>query len=137
MLLVDTSVWIDHLNGQDASLVWYLEEGLVVTHPFVIGELACGNMRNRAQILASLQQLPALPAASDTEVLYFIEQQRLMGAGIGYIDAHLLAAMVIDGSNTLWTKDKRLHELATALGVAAKIDRTHSNVHEGATRYSV
>ncbi|MES2607058.1 MAG: type II toxin-antitoxin system VapC family toxin, partial [Pseudomonadota bacterium] len=92
MMLVDTSIWIDHLNGQDASLSWYLEEGLVLVHPFVVGELACGNLKNRAQILGWLQDLPALPAATDREVLYFLEKQHLMGTGIGYLDAHLLAA---------------------------------------------
>lgn len=129
MLLVDTSIWIDHLNGQDGSLSWYLEEGQVLIHPFVIGELACGNLKHRSQIIALLHDLPQLPTASEFEVLYFLERQQLMGMGLGYIDIHLLAAVTIAGNCTLWTRDKRLHEVATAFGVAAKIDIDRS-VHE-------
>lgn len=120
MMMVDTSVWIDHLNGKDGSLVDYLEQGLVATHAFVVGELACGNMKNRQQILDSLRQLPRLRAATDTEVQFFIEQKQLMGKGVGYIDMHLLAAVLLDGTVKLWTRDVRLQLLAIALGVAAQ-----------------
>ena len=117
MILVDTSVWVDHLRSGNARLASLLEDTQVTTHPFVIGELACGNLANRAGILSLLQKLPQVPAATDTEVLYFIEQQQLMGRGIGYVDAHLLAATALAGRSGLWTLDRRLAALAGALGL--------------------
>lgn len=119
MILVDTSVWVDHLRKGNARLAGLLEETMVATHPFVIGELACGNLRNRSGILGLLQQLPRFPVATDTEVLYFIERQQLMGRGIGYVDAHLLAATVLADDGRLWTVDGRLVKLTAELGVAA------------------
>ena len=111
MILVDTSIWIDHLRSGSPALVALLQTDLVYTHDFVIGELACGNLRKRVEVLGLLQSLPRLTAVSEDESLFFMEQQQLMGRGIGYIDVHLLAATVMHGAR-LWTKDKRLKSIA-------------------------
>lgn len=111
MILVDTSIWIDHLRSGSPALAALLQNESVCTHDFVIGELACGNLRNRAEVLGLLQSLPRLSAATEDETLFFIGQQQLMGRGIGYIDAHLLAAAVIRNI-PIWTKDKRLITIA-------------------------
>ena len=113
MILVDTSVWIDHLRKGDAELARKLEAGDVLAHPFVIGELACGNLANRHAILALLRTLPAAQVASDDEVLGFIERRKLMGRGIGYIDVHLLASLALTHGSRLWTRDKRLAAVAS------------------------
>lgn len=118
MILVDTSVWVDHLRRSDARLVRALTSAQVVTHPFVIGELACGNLKQRTTVLALLRDLPASNQASDQEVLFFIDRHELMGQGIGYVDAHLLAAVMLNGGARLWTRDRRLNALADRLGVA-------------------
>ena len=118
MILVDTSIWIDHLRAGDADLVELLNDGRALIHPFVIGELACGNLKNRTQVLSLLRELPSAPIASDEEVLYFIENNALMGKGIGYIDAHLLAATALVGDGRIWSRDKRLAILAGSLGLA-------------------
>ena len=119
MILVDTSVWIDHLRQSDSALVTELEASAVLTHPFIVGEIACGNLSNREQVLTLLQALPQAPVASDAEVLEFIERRRLMGRGIGYIDVHLLAAVALDGTATLWTRDRRLAAVAAELTLAS------------------
>ena len=93
MILVDTSIWIDHLRVGEEGLVTLLNSTQVLCHPFVVGELACGNLRNRDEALTLLSELPRIAVATDAEVLYYIEQHGLMGRGIGYIDAHLLAAV--------------------------------------------
>ena len=118
MILVDTSVWIDHLSVGDEGLVTLLDSAQVLCHPFVVGELACGNLRNRGEALTLFGELPRVAVATDAEVLYFIEQHGLMGRGIGYIDAHLLAAVSLAGPARLWTRDKRLGAVATDLGLA-------------------
>ena len=118
MILVDTSVWVDHLRAREPTLISALESGSVSTHPFVIGELACGNLANRAEVLQLLQHLPGAAVATDSEVLAFIDARRLMGRGVGYVDVHLLAAAVLAGDTRLWTRDKRLAGLAGALSVA-------------------
>ena len=115
---MDTSVWVEHLRGGLPSLKAALEASEVVMHPWVVGELACGHLRQRAQLLDLLQGLPAATVASDAEVLLLIEQEQLMGRGIGYVDAHLLASARLTGC-WLWTKDRRLGALAKDLGVAA------------------
>ena len=120
MILVDTSVWIDHLRAGKSVLVDLLNTGQVLAHPFIIGELACGNLRSRAAILSLLQELPAAPVASDEEVLFFIERHGLMGKGIGYVDVHLLSAVSLAGNIKLWTKDKRLGEVAQAMSLDFK-----------------
>lgn len=120
MILVDTSVWIDHLRNGDKALAALLNGSGVVMHPFVLGELACGNLARRSEVLALLNDLPHSPVATDKETLFFIERNKLMGRGIGYIDVHLLAAVSLAGSDLLWTRDKRLHDVAISLGLAYK-----------------
>ena len=117
MILVDTSVWVDHLRSGLPLLANLLQEGEVLIHPWVIGEIACGNLRNRNQVLELLQGLPAAVVASDSEVLLLIERSNLMGRGIGYVDAHLLAAAKLSRSG-LWTQDRRLAALAQDQGLA-------------------
>ena len=116
-MLVDTSVWIDHLHHGEAELTAARGAGQVYVHPFVVGELACGNLRSRAEVLGLLQALPQIPVATDKEVLFFMDTHALMGRGIGYVDVHLLAAARL-GAHVLWTRDKRLHAIATDLGLA-------------------
>jgi len=118
MILVDTSVWIDHLRGREPMLEKLLEAGMVCIHPCITGELACGNLKHRTVILSLLKDLPAAKAATDDEVLLYIEKHGLMGLGIGYIDAHLLAATALTGAARLWTRDKRLHAVAESLHCA-------------------
>jgi predicted nucleic acid-binding protein len=122
MILVDTSVWIDHLRSGDEPLGALLNRSEVLMHPFVLGELACGNLANRDEVLGLLKDLPRSPVATDNEVLIYIEQQTLMGRGIGYIDAHLLASVALEGAARLWTRGKRLHAVADALSLAASED---------------
>lgn len=118
MILVDTSVWIDHLRAGAPALVTELEQGRVLTHPYVVGELACGHLRDRAQVLRLLGHLPQAPVATDREALSFIEQRALMGQGIGYIDVHLLASVVLSATARLWTRDRRLGAVARDLRLA-------------------
>lgn len=118
MILVDTSVWIDHLRTGDDELAALLNGSRVLMHPFVLGELACGNLRNRQEVLRLLKALPSTAVATDEEVLFFIERHALTGRGIGYVDAHLLSAVTLDGSSRLWTRDKRLRALANELALA-------------------
>lgn len=118
MILVDTSVWIDHLRRGDASLTHALQTGLVLCHPFVIGELACGHLRRRAQVLGAMDALPSAPVATHREALVFVERHALAGRGIGWVDAHLLASTALAGGAKLWTRDKRLAGIANELGLA-------------------
>ncbi|HEX9801745.1 MAG TPA: type II toxin-antitoxin system VapC family toxin [Gammaproteobacteria bacterium] len=117
MILVDTSVWVDHLRAGDETLAALLNSNQVLVHPFVLGELACGNLRQRMEVLTLLKNLPHAVVALDEEVLFFIEQHGLMGRGIGYVDAHLLAAVALDGGARLWSRDKRLHALGGEMGI--------------------
>ena len=117
MILVDTSVWVEHLRRGLPRLAALLQEGTVLIHPWVIGELACGNLRNRGEVLELLQGLPAALVASDQEVLLLIERDQLMGQGIGYVDAHLLASAKLSHGR-LWTQDRRLAALAQERGLA-------------------
>ncbi|MDQ3426956.1 MAG: type II toxin-antitoxin system VapC family toxin [Gemmatimonadota bacterium] len=118
MILADTSVWVHHLRQGNDRLGGLLSEGQVVCHPFVIGELACGNLKNRTEVLQLLDRLPSAAAATHDEVLSLIETRRLMGRGLGWIDAHLLGAAVLHGFG-LWTLDRQLAFAAGALGVLA------------------
>lgn len=116
MILADTSVWIAHFRQGHPELMKRLEEGEVTCHPFIVGELACGNLKNRREILFRLRDLPQAVQADDVEVLRFIEDRRMMGKGLGYIDMHLLASALL--SNTpLWTLDQKLQEAARELGI--------------------
>lgn len=117
MILVDTSVWVDHLRAPDETLTGLLEGSRVLAHPFVIGELALGCLRERDLVIGALQDLPQATVATDNEVLRFIGQHRLFGLGIGYVDAHLLAAVRLTSGASLWTRDKRLIRPATLLGL--------------------
>lgn len=121
MILVDSSVWVDHLRQGDATLARMLDHERVLAHPFVVGELALGSLRQRESILAALQDLPHATVASDTEVLSLIEREALYGRGIGYVDAHLLASARLTAGGSLWTRDKRLHAVAARLGLATAL----------------
>ena len=112
MLLVDTSVWIDHFRKGDDALAEALENNAVIMHPHVLGELALGNLKNRSAVLSLLRNLPEAVVATDDEVQSMIEENSLFGRGIGYTDAHLLAATRITPEARLWTRDKRLRTVA-------------------------
>ena len=118
MILVDTSVWVDHFNRSDRGLAAVLEAGQVIMHPFVLGELACGVLPKRALVLRSLTELPAAPVATDEEARMYIERHALMGRGIGYVDVHLLASVTLEGTARLWTRDRRLATVASALSLS-------------------
>jgi predicted nucleic acid-binding protein len=118
MVLVDSSVWIDHLRRHEARLAALLEDGQVLIHPFVVGELALGNLRQWSVIRPLLESLPVATRASDLEVLHLIEQEDLHASGLGWVDAHLLAAARLSAS-PLWSRDRTLTRAAARLGVAA------------------
>lgn len=117
-ILPDTSVWIDHLVRPDAEMVALLTAGDALLHPFVIGEIALGNLRNRKQMLWFLSRVDEAKTAMDHEVLQLIENKALGGSGIGYVDAHLLASCLLTDKCLLWTRDKRLGAVAARLGIA-------------------
>jgi len=118
MILVDTSVWVDHLrNGNDQLKAW-LNSNEVIVHPFVIGELACGAMQNRSEVLGLLSELPEAMVANHDEVLTLVENNRLFATGIGWIDAHLIASALLSKSK-LMTLDKALSKIASVLGLRA------------------
>jgi hypothetical protein len=117
-VLVDTSVWVEHLRRGLPRLAAALEQERVETPPIVVGELALGRIRRRAEILSLLDALPRVPAASHDEVLALIEARGLAGSGIGWVDAHLLASTLVVRT-TLWTLDRRLAAVAARLGIAA------------------
>ena len=123
MILVDTSVWIDHFRHNDPSLSRSLNQRQVLSHPFVIGELALGSLRQRDLILEALRGLPSVLVAHDEEVHAFIDRHGLFGIGIGYIDAHLLAATFLTPDVRFWTRDKRLRAAALRLGMDANLDQ--------------
>ena len=116
MILVDTSVWIAHFRKGSPALSELLGDGLVLVHPFIAGELACGNLRNRTRILSDLQALPAAASATNGEVMQLIEARKLWGLGVGWIDAHLLASALLSTCR-LWTLDRRLLRAAAAARV--------------------
>jgi predicted nucleic acid-binding protein len=117
VILVDTPIWVDHLRANNQQLAALLESGQVLAHPFVTGELALGRLRQRDLVLGALLDLPQAEVATDEEVRHFIDQHALFGVGIGYVDAHLLAATRLTAAATLWTRDKRLHIVAERLGL--------------------
>jgi len=118
MTLVDTSIWVDHLNKGDPMMRQLLDAGHVLCHAFVIGELAVGNLNPRKPILKMLHRLPSIPTATHSEVLNFISQNNLFGIGIGYIDAHLLASARLTPHGLLWTRDARLTKVAESMKLA-------------------
>jgi predicted nucleic acid-binding protein len=117
VILVDSSVWIEHLRRGEPALERALDSALVLCHPFVIGELACGSLRQRAKVLGALRVMPSAPAATQDEALAFVDRHRLAGRGIGWVDVHLLASTMLAGGARLWTRDKRLAAVATDLGI--------------------
>lgn len=125
MILVDTSVWVDHFGVEDETHSRLLRAREVLIHPFVIGELALGHVRRREAVFRSLLDLPASLVADDAEVLRLIERAGLIGAGIGYVDAHLLASVRMTPGARLWTRDRRLCLAAERLLVAADLPGRH------------
>jgi len=116
MVLIDTAIWVSHLKEGNADLKALLENGEVLCHPFIIGELACGNLKNRDEILSLLEALPQARVAGHDEVMNFIETHELAGTGLGYVDVHLLASALLSRS-ALWTTDKSLSAAAQELGI--------------------
>ncbi|BDS05023.1 twitching motility protein PilT [Oceaniferula spumae] len=115
MIIADTSIWIHHFRKSNAQFCQLLSGGQIAMHPFILGELSCGNLPARTSTLKDLDSLPVAAACLEREVRELIESRQLMGRGIGYIDAHLLASSLISDFQ-LWTRDKRLHETAVMLG---------------------
>ena len=118
MILVDTSVWIQHLGRTEPRLAGLLVDGQVLIHPFVVAELACGTLKRRQEVLSLIGHLDAAPSASDGEALRLIEERRLMGRGLGWVDVHLLASCLLAGVR-LWSLDRQVARAAETLGVAA------------------
>ena len=118
MMLVDTSVWVDHFRLSNPAVVAALNADAVLAHPAVIGELALGSLKRRSDVLRFLHHLPSATIATDAETLGLIEQRKLAGSGVGYVDAGLLAAVLLTPGATLWTKDSRLHTVAHTFGIA-------------------
>jgi len=121
VILADTSIWIDHLRSQNAEMRKQLDKGNIVVHPFIIGELALGSLRDRAKTLAFLDLLPRARVAQLCEVRQMIEARSLYSQGIGLTDAHLIASIFLNPPTLLWTKDKRLRSIAEALGIHANL----------------
>jgi predicted nucleic acid-binding protein len=121
MVLVDTSIWIDHFRRGDARLAQLLDRGEVAMHPFVVGELLLGSALGSDNLIGDLNTLPSTSVASSDEVLKFITNRKLPGSGIGYVDAHLLAAAALTPETLIWTRDKRLLAAAQSLSLAADV----------------
>ncbi|PMS33879.1 hypothetical protein B0G57_11814 [Trinickia symbiotica] len=122
MILVDTSVWSDHLDHSEPMMVDLLLHDRVRIHPYVIGEISLGSLRDRSTVLRALNDLPRVPVATPDEVFYLIEQQQLFSRGIGYVDASLLASTKLQPGVTIWTRDKRLKKIADELALNAVLD---------------
>jgi predicted nucleic acid-binding protein len=124
MILVDSSVWVDHLRANDHELFALLDDARVLGHPFVTGEVTLGSLSRRDEILTLMRQLPQAPLATNDEVLGLVDRYRLHGRGIGWVDAHLLASTLLTGDAQLWTRDKRFGAIATEFSIAMA-DREH------------
>jgi predicted nucleic acid-binding protein len=118
VILVDTSVWVDHLRAGNPALVALLRDGQVLAHPWVIGEIALGNLANRVEVLGLLGNLSQAAVATDTELRILIVRHRLFGRGVGYVDVQLLAATLLTSGFLLWSRDRRLTAIAAELGIA-------------------
>jgi len=115
-MLVDTSVWIDHVRRPEPQLIALLADNEVDTHPFVIGELACGHLRPRAELAVLMQDLPSLPTVDHNEAMLFLQQHRLHQSGVGWIDVHLLASTML-ARTSLWTRDRHMATVARGLRI--------------------
>lgn len=122
MTLIDTSVWIDHLRRPEELLAHLLRQDKVTMHPYVIGEIALGNFENRGAMLARLDTLPTAPVARHPEILQVIDEEKLFGTGLGYVDVHLLASARLMKGSDLWTRDKRLLRIAERMGLALQLN---------------
>jgi predicted nucleic acid-binding protein len=122
VIIVDTSVWVDHLKSGDRALSGLLENGRVLGHPFVTGEIALGSLSGRMVVLDSLQALPQAVVASIDEVMLFIDSAKLYSIGIGYVDVHLLASARLTPGGLIWTRDRRLREASERLHLDAKLE---------------
>jgi len=120
VVLVDTSIWVDHLRATEETLLGLLENGRVLVHPFVLGELALGHLRQRETVLLTLRKMSQAMVVTDSEVVQFVGRNRLFGVGTGYVDAHLLVAVRLTLGASLWTRDKRLLAVADWLGLASE-----------------
>lgn len=136
MILVDTSIWIDHLRAGDPDLVGLLQDGQVLAHPWVTGELALGHLSRRSEILGLLHNLPQATVATDVEVMTLIENRNLVGLGIGYVDAHLLTATLLTSEARLWTRDTPLATIAVRHGLAGPRDPGHLSATSSSTATS-
>lgn len=125
MILVDSAIWIDHFRHQNPTLADLATRRAIVVHPFVIGEVFLGHIRSRMEVLKHMRKLPRLLVAKDAEVWEMIERRQLAGQGIGYVDAHLLAACLIAPGTWLWTLDQRLAAAVDRLGIRAELDRPY------------
>lgn len=121
MIVPDTSIWIDHIHHSDPQLAELLTGRKILVHPFVVGEIALGSMKRYDAIVKSLLTLPAAPVATGEEVRFMVRRHSIMGSGIGYVDAHLLASCLLTDDAQLWTRDKRLQAVALDVGVAWEI----------------
>lgn len=119
MILVDTSIWIDHINASDPVLIGLLTDVRVLIHPYVIAEIALGSLCNREVVLGALRDLPSAPVATPEETLFFVEREKLFNRGIGYVDTSLLASARLQPGISIWTRDKRLGKAAEDLGLVA------------------
>ena len=119
MIVVDSAIWIDHLHHGDDHLIDLMADRSALMHPFVIGEIALGSLRDRQTFITIASKLPRPPVADAAEVLNLITSAALGGSGIGYIDAHLIASTLLVPKAVLWTNDRRLHAVAERLGIAA------------------
>jgi len=124
VILIDTSIWVDFIRAGDPSLSSLLNDAKVLIHPFVIGELAVGNLGDRERILSELKTLSFTALATDSEVLEIIDRHRLYGLGIGYVDCHLLAGVTLTSGASFWTRDKRLFDAARRLGIAVTLPKS-------------
>ena len=118
-MLVDTSIWIDHFRRSNPGLAHLLEDGLVLTHPFVIGELACGSLAKRTDVLELMTALPSVLIATDEEAHALVDRHRLFGSGLGWIDVHLLTSAKLS-KQPLWTADRKLRAAARTVGVQSR-----------------
>jgi len=119
MILVDTSIWVDHINAADDTLIYLLMQERIVMHPFVMGELALGSLHAREKVLKTLAAFPTVPLGTPAETFHLIETEKLYSRGIGYVDTALLVSTRLAPGTTLWTRDKRLAQIAMELGIEA------------------